>query len=63
MCDFCNGNTKIDTTIAEYGLILRIDEERKDIIKIRLEQGSIGMTRPIKISYCPFCGRSLDNTK
>lgn len=63
MCDFCNGEDKIDTTIGDYGLIIRLDEEHNEIMKVRLEYdtacGHIGLTRPIKIRYCPFCSRKL----
>lgn len=59
MCKFCEINAKIDTTIGDYNLTLSLDEENLELLKIRLKIGGMGLTRPIKISYCPFCGENL----
>lgn len=63
MCDFCNGKIKIDTTIGDHDLKISLDEENKRIMNVRLEKGSVGMTRPIVIYFCPICGENLKNNK
>jgi hypothetical protein len=63
MCDFCEGNEIIDTTIGDYRLKIRLDEKHKEFIKVRIEYGckigSVGLTRLIKINYCFYCGKKL----
>ena len=60
MCDFCESSRSINTTIAEFPLRLSIvGSKYGDILKIRVEHGGAGMTRPIKIYYCPICGKDL----
>jgi len=59
LCDFCERVTNINTSIGEFHLKLSIDDEYNDILKIRVENGSVGRTRPIKIYYCFYCGKKL----
>lgn len=56
-CRFCSEESeKIKTTIGDHVLQLKLE---KEVLNIRIERGSFGMTRPILISYCPFCGEKL----
>lgn len=60
MCDFCESKETIskqpDLREGKHtGLSLRIDEESQ-LLKVRLELGSIGYTLPVKVSFCMFCG-------
>ena len=60
MCKFCKGNKKIETTIDDRDLAVHLDEESKKILNIRLPYTlSGGITRPIIINFCPFCGNDL----
>ena len=59
LCDFCERATDINTTIGDFYLKLSLDDEYNDILKIRIDHGSIGRTRPIKINYCFYCGKKL----
>lgn len=58
-CSFCKREISINTTIGEFFLKLSLDDEYGNILKIRVEQGSVGRTRPIKINYCFMCGKDL----
>lgn len=58
-CKFCSEESEtIKTTIGDHDLHLRLGEY-KSILNVRIERGSVGITRPIAINYCPYCGRQL----
>ena len=60
MSRFCEDNKKIKTTIGDKELIIFLEEENKKILKIRLPHPlGGGITKPIKINYCPWCGKDL----
>jgi hypothetical protein len=59
MCEFCEGDFKIETTIGEEDLKISLDEENKCLLKVRLENGGYNITRPILINYCFYCGKKL----
>lgn len=60
MCKFCEENYEIDTMVGERQVIIKLDEEQKEFVKIRLPfAGGGGITKPMQINYCPFCGKSL----
>lgn len=59
MCNFCEGNFEIETTIGDDILELSLDEQDKRILKIRVMSNQIGTTRPIIINNCPLCGEDL----
>ena len=60
MCKFCENNFKIKTTIGDKELHIYLDEDINKKLNIRLPfpLGG-GITRPIFINYCPFCGEDL----
>ena len=48
------------TSIGDEDLSLILDEENRNILKIRIAYLSgMAVTKPIKIYYCPFCGKDL----
>ena len=60
MCKFCEENKKLITSIGGEDLSLILDEENRNILKIRIAYLSrMAVTKPIKIYYCPFCGKDL----
>ena len=59
MCSFCDRKRSINTSIGDFPLKLSFDEDNNNFLKIRIEQGSLGITRPIRINYCPFCGEKI----
>lgn len=60
MCKFCEENKKLMTSIDDEDLSLILDEENRNILKIRIAYLSgMAVTKPIKIYYCPFCGKDL----
>ncbi|BAE47749.1 hypothetical protein G8S49_05545 [Clostridium botulinum C] len=60
MCKFCKEGYEIDTMVGEREVIIKIDEEQKDFIKVRVPfVGGGAITKPIQINYCPFCGEIL----
>ncbi|MCY6957856.1 hypothetical protein [Clostridium brassicae] len=64
MCKFCEENFEIDTMIGERQVIIRLDEENKEWLKVRVPFANNGwdsgaITKPFNINYCPFCGKSL----
>jgi hypothetical protein len=61
MCKFCEDKQKIETTIGDNKLIIKLDEEYSDVLNIRIPFSGGGMTRPIVIWYCPFCGKKLQS--
>jgi len=60
LCDFCERVTNINTTIGDLFLKLSLDDEYNNILKIIIDHGGMGITRPIKIYYCFYCGKKLD---
>ena len=60
MCKFCEENFKIKTTIADRDLVIYLNEDNKKVLNIRLPFQEVGgVTRPLIIQYCPFCGNDL----
>jgi len=59
MCEFCEGRVNVDTTVGDYELKMYLNEDCKELLNVRISQGSIGMIRPILIKFCPFCGEKL----
>ena len=57
MCSFCEKERSINTSIGEFFLKLSLDDECNNILKIRVESGSVGRTRPIKINFCFMRGK------
>lgn len=60
-CSFCEAKRSINTTVGEFILKLSMDNEHNNYLKIRVEQGGIGRTRPVRIMFCPMCGKGLSN--
>lgn len=58
MCKFCDENYVIETTVGNKKLTLHLKEDSKEILDIRLSSG-IGLTKPVQINFCPFCGKRL----
>ena len=59
MCKFCEDNKTIDTTIDSNEMKIFLDTENKRILNIRIGSSSCGVTKPILINTCPFCGQDL----
>jgi len=59
MCRFCEGNEVLETTIGDYGLTLHLDEETQCILNVRIVDGNIGISKPIVINNCLYCGKKL----
>lgn len=64
MCKFCQENYEINTMISERQVVIKLNEEQKEFVKIRFPfQGGGGITKTIQITFCPFCGRRLRRLK
>jgi len=63
MCDFCEKEHRLQTTIGDDRLIIFLNGYYNDLLEIRLERGILGIARPIKIYHCPFCGKPLGKLK
>jgi hypothetical protein len=64
MCVICEDKEIISRTIElsedkEMTTSVRFDGEQEDILKVRVQLGSLGYTLPIKANYCFICGRNL----
>lgn len=60
MCKFCEENFKIETTIGDKDLLIYLDVDNKKVLNIRLPfQVGGGVTKPIIVQHCPFCGNDL----
>ena len=63
MCKFCNGETNLETKLSDLPLTVYI--ESNEITTLNLHQtsswefGNIGSTLPIRIYFCPMCGRDF----
>ena len=63
MCKFCVDDFEIETSIGGDDIIIKLDPEYKDTLKIIMPYGHGNSTSPIKIKYCPFCGDKLFKEK
>ncbi|PLS18963.1 hypothetical protein CVD28_00755 [Bacillus sp. M6-12] len=64
MCAICENKDIISRTIElsenrEMTTSVRFDGEQEDILKVRVQLGSLGYTLPIKANYCFICGKDL----
>lgn len=60
MCKFCEAGEDIEFTFYDRPVILRLDDEHSDILKVRLPFPYGGaITKPLIINYCFICGKKL----